>query len=115
VWVDFLSRHALQDGTIERFMREDAVVGLTSNPTIFEKAIADGDAYDAQLRDVLERETDGKEVFLALASQDVREACDLLRDTWERTDHLDGQVSLEVDPRLAYDHGGTVAEAKRLQ
>jgi transaldolase len=114
VWVDFLSRQALQDGTIKRLMREDAVVGLTSNPTIFEKAIADGDAYDDQLREVLERETDGKEVFLALAGQDVRDACDLLRDTWEQTDHLDGQVSLEVDPRLAHDHCGTVAEAKRL-
>jgi transaldolase len=114
VWVDFLSRQALQDGTIERLMREDAVVGLTSNPTIFEQAMADGDTYDDQLREVLERETDGKEVFFALASQDVRDACDLLRDTWEQTDHLDGHVSLEVDPRLAYDLGATVAEAKRL-
>ena len=114
VWVDFLSRDALQDGTIERFMRDDAVVGLTSNPTIFEQAIADGDAYDDQLREVLEHQTDGKEVFLALAAQDVRDACDLLRDTWEQTDHLDGQVSLEVDPRMAYDHLGTVAEARRL-
>ena len=114
VWVDFLARHALQDGTIERFMREDAVVGLTSNPTIFEQAIADGNAYDDQLREVLEHETDGKEVFLALAAQDVRDTCDLLRDTWEQTDHLDGQASLEVDPRLAHDHVGTAAEAKRL-
>ena len=62
-------------------MREDAVVGLTSNPMIFQKAIADGDAYDQQLREVLEHETDAKEVFLALAQQDVREACDLLRET----------------------------------
>ncbi len=63
VWVDFLSRRALGDGTIERLMREDAVVGMTSNPTIFQKAIADGDAYDEQLRDVLEHESDPKEVF----------------------------------------------------
>jgi transaldolase len=114
VWVDFLSRQALMDGTVDRFMREDSVVGLTSNPTIFEKAMADGDAYDDQLREVLERESDGKEVFLALASQDVRDACDLLRDVWEQTGHLDGQVSLEVDPRLAHDPVSTVAEAKRL-
>lgn len=114
VWVDFLSRLALEDGTIERLMRDDAVVGLTSNPTIFQKAMADGDAYDKQLREVLEHETEGKEVFLALASDDIRSACDLLRDVWERTDHLDGQVSLEVDPALAYDRDGTVAEAKRL-
>jgi transaldolase len=114
VWVDFLSRSALRDGTIGRWMREAAVVGLTSNPTIFQKAIADGNAYDEQLHEVLEHETDGKEVFLALAQQDVRDACDLLRETWEHTDHLDGQVSLEVDPRLAYDAQGTIAEAQRL-
>lgn len=114
VWVDFLSRQALKDGTIDRLIREDAVVGLTSNPTIFQKAIADGDAYDEQLHEVLEHETDGKEVFLALAHQDVRQACDLLRETWEHSDHLDGQVSLEVDPRLAYDRTATIAEAKRL-
>jgi transaldolase len=114
VWVDFLSRQALKDGTIGRLMHEDAVVGLTSNPTIFQAAIADGDAYDEQLHEVLERETDGKEVFLALAQQDVRDACDLLRETWERTDHLDGQVSLEVDPRFARDAESTIAEAQRL-
>ncbi len=114
VWVDFLSRQALEDGTIERLMREDAVVGMTSNPTIFQKAIADGDAYDEQLREVLEHESDPKEVFLALASRDIRSACDLLRETWEHTEHLDGQVSLEVDPALADDRDGTIAEAQRL-
>lgn len=114
VWVDFLSRQALRDGTIARLIREDAVVGLTSNPTIFQKAIADGDAYDEQFHKLLDRETDGKEVFLALAQQDVRDACDLLRETWEESDHLDGQVSLEVDPGLAYDSDGTIAEANRL-
>ncbi len=114
VWVDFLSRQALEDGTIERFMREDAVVGMTSNPTIFQKAMSEGDAYDEQLREVLEHETDGKQVFLALASEDIRNACDLLRPTWERSQHLDGQVSFEVDPTLADDRDGTIAEAKRL-
>jgi transaldolase len=114
VWVDFLSRQALDDGTIERLICEDAVVGMTSNPTIFQQAMADGTAYDEQLHIVLEHETDGKEVFLALAKEDVRAACDLLRATWERTEHLDGQVSLEVDPRLAYDRDGTIAEARRL-
>lgn len=114
VWVDFLSRQALADGTIERLMRDDAVVGMTSNPTIFQKAIADGDAYDRQLREVLENESDGKEIFLSLASRDIRNACDLLRDTWERTDHVDGQVSLEVDPGLAYEHTRQFEEAKRL-
>jgi transaldolase len=114
VWVDFLSRQGLEDGTIERLIREDAVVGMTSNPTIFQSAMADGTAYDEQLHTVLEHESDGKEVFLALATDDVRAACDLLRTTWERTEHLDGQVSLEVDPRLAYDRDATIAEARRL-
>jgi transaldolase len=115
VWVDFLSRQALEDGTIERMIRHDAVVGMTSNPTIFQKAMADGSAYDNQLRDVLRRETDGKQVFLALAAQDVREACDLLRPIWERSVHRDGQVSLEVDPGLAYDQDATITEARRLR
>jgi transaldolase len=114
VWVDFLSRQALEDGTIEGLIRDDAVVGMTSNPTIFQRAMADGTAYDEQLHTVLEHETDGKEVFLALAKDDVRAACDLLRTTWERTGHVDGQVSLEVDPGLAYDRDGTIAEARRL-
>ncbi len=95
-------------------MREDAVVGMTSDPTIFQKAIADGDAYDEQLHDVLEHQSDPKEVFLALASRDIRSACDLLRSTWERTKHLGRQVSLEVDPGLADDRDGTIAEAQRL-
>jgi transaldolase len=114
VWVDFLSRQALKDGTIERLIRDDAVVGITSNPTIFQSAMADGTAYDEQLHTVLEHETDGKAVFLALATDDIQAACDLLRATWERTEHLDGHVSLEVDPRLAYDRDGTIAEARRL-
>jgi transaldolase len=87
---------------------------MTSNPTIFERAMADGSAYDEQLSEVLKHATDGKEVFLALAKRDVRDACDLLRSTWERTAHLDGQVSLEVDPGLAYDRDATIAEARRL-
>jgi len=90
VWVDFLSRQALEDGTIERLMRDDAVVGLTSNPTIFQKAMADGDAYGKQLSEVLEHETEGKEVFLALASEDIRSACDLLRDVAHRPSRRPG-------------------------
>ena len=95
-------------------MREDQVVGMTSNPTIFQKAMADGSAYDEQLSEVLKHATDGEEVFLALAKRDVRDACDLLRPTWERTAHLDGQVSLEVDPGLAYHGDATIAEARCL-
>ncbi|MCW3065420.1 MAG: transaldolase [Solirubrobacterales bacterium] len=114
VWIDFLSRRMLEEGELERLIREDAVVGVTSNPTIFQKAIAGGEAYDEQLREVLEHEEDGKEVFLALASRDVEAACDVLHETWERTGHRDGYVSFEVDPELAFDTEATTAEAQRL-
>src|SRR5262249_26561057 len=79
VWIDYLSRRRLEEGELERLMNEDAVVGVTSNPTIFQKAISEGDAYDEQLRDVLSEEDDAKEVFLRLAVRDVQDACDLLR------------------------------------
>jgi transaldolase len=113
-WIDFLSRTMLREGELARLIREDAIVGVTSNPTIFQKAIASGDAYDEQLREVLEHEDDGKEVFLALAIRDVADACDVLHDTWQRTGGVDGRVSLEVDPELAFDTDATIAEARRL-
>jgi transaldolase len=115
VWLDYLSREILQTGKLERMMREDAVVGVTSNPTIFQKALAEGDRYDDLLRAVVASgETDPKEIFLQLSSHDVAEACDLLRKVWDQGKGLDGYVSWEVDPTLAYDRDGTVAEAKRL-
>jgi transaldolase len=114
VWIDTLSRDMLETGELGRLTVEDAVVGVTSNPTIFEKALSAGDRYDDQLRDVLGREPDPREVFLALAVDDVRRACDLLRPVWEQTAGVDGRVSLEVDPGLAYDRAGTFSEAARL-
>src|SRR5881409_2371393 len=114
VWIDYLSRQMLQSGKLARMMEEDAVVGVTSNPTIFQKAISQGDAYDEQIREVLERREDAKEVFLELAVRDVQDACDLLHDTHERTGGVEGFVSIEVDPHLAYDRDATIAEARRL-
>src|SRR2546421_1127232 len=114
VWIDYLSRDLLESGELERMVREDAVVGVTSNPTIFQKAMAGGDAYDDPMRDVLERETDSKEVFLALATSDVRRACELLRPIFDATGGQDGRVSIEVDPNLASDAEATLAEAIRL-
>ena len=114
VWIDFLSRHMLQSGELARMMEEDAVVGVTSNPTIFQKAISEGDLYDDQLREVLAEEDDAKEVFLRLAVKDVQDACDLLRKVWDGGGGQDGYVSIEVDPNLAYDTEGTIAEAQRL-
>ena len=114
VWIDFLSRDLLRSGELERRMRDDAVVGVTSNPTIFQKAISAGDAYDEQLREVLEDERDPKEVFIRLATKDVGDALDLLRPVWDGGGGQDGYVSIEVDPTLAFDTGATIDEAQRL-
>jgi transaldolase len=114
VWLDYLSREILNTGKLARMMEEDAVVGVTSNPTIFQKALAEGDAYDEQLKDLLAHEDDGKEIFLGLSAGDVAEACKLLRAVWDSSGGTDGYVSWEVDPTLAYDREGTFDEAMRL-
>jgi transaldolase len=101
-------------GELDRLIREDAVVGVTSNPTIFQKALAAGDAYDEQLRRELEDEHDPKELFVRLATRDVADACDVLRRIWDGGGGRDGYVSLEVDPTLAYETEATIAEAARL-
>src|SRR5919204_1063103 len=115
VWIDYLSRDLLHEGELERMTKDDAVVGVTSNPTIFQKAISHGTRYDAQLKEILDSgEEDAKEIFLQLSSHDIAAACDLLRKAWDRTNGLDGYVSWEVDPTLAYDQEATIAEARRL-
>jgi transaldolase len=115
VWIDYLSRDLIHSGELERKMREDAVVGVTSNPTIFQKAISSGDAYDEQLREILEEGvTDAKEIFIRLTQRDVTEACDLLRPVWDGGQGKDGYVSWEVDPTLAYEREETYEEAQRL-
>jgi transaldolase len=113
VWIDYLSRDLVQSGELQRLMDEDAVVGVTSNPTIFQKALSQGDAYDEQVKMLLEREEDPKEIFLHLAVRDVESALDLLAPVHERSPE-DGYVSIEVDPNLAYDTQATCEEAKRL-
>jgi transaldolase len=113
VWIDYLSRKFAQDGDLAGLVR-DGVVGVTSNPTIFQAAIAEGDAYDDQIREVLATESEPKEIFLALARDDIRAACDVLRPVWDEGNGKDGWVSLEVDPNLAHDTEGTIAEAARL-
>jgi transaldolase len=114
VWIDYLSRDLLETGELARGMEEDAIVGVTSNPTIFQKAIAAGNAYDEQLKGQLALETDAKEIFLHLSARDIGNACDLFRPVWERTNGVDGYVSWEVDPTLANDRDATIAEARRL-
>jgi len=114
VWIDFLSREMLRSGKLARLMEEDAVVGITSNPTIFQKAISEGDAYDEQIRACLELTDDPKEIFWQLAEKDVGDACDVLRPVWDEGQGQDGYVSIEVDPNLAGDTEATIAEARRL-
>jgi transaldolase len=114
VWFDTLSRDLLESGTLARMMEEDAVVGVTSNPTIFQKALASGPAYDDQLRMVARETDDLKEIFLRLSGEDVAVACDLLRPAWDATGGKDGYVSWEVDPTLANDTEATIDEAQRL-
>jgi transaldolase len=113
VWIDSLSRHMLESGELKRLMKEDAVVGVTTNPTIFQKAVSQGDSYDSQLKELLTEETDPKEIFLHLSARDVEAALDLLAPVHEKSPQ-DGYVSWEVDPTLAYDRESTFDEAMRL-
>jgi transaldolase len=113
VWIDYLSRDLLESGELRRMMEEDAVVGVTSNPTIFQKAVSHGNAYDAQLKELLGQDLDAKEVFLRLAVRDVETALDLLAPVHEANPQ-DGYVSIEVDPNLADDTQATYAEAIRF-
>ena len=113
VWIDFLSRDLVRSGELARMMEDDAVCGVTSNPTIFQKALSEGNAYDDQLRE-LAGERDAREIFIALAARDVGNACDLMRPVWDGGKGLRGYVSIEVDPTLAYETEATVAQARRL-
>jgi transaldolase len=113
VWIDSLSRDDIENGNLER-MIEDGVVGVTSNPTIFQKALSESSLYDDQLQELSQRLDDPKEIFWELAAKDIRDACDTLMPVFERTNRLDGFVSLEVSPDIAYDTPKTVAEAQRL-
>jgi transaldolase len=113
VWIDYLSRDLCRSGELKRLIDEDAVVGVTSNPTIFQKAISQGDAYDGQLRELLETESEPKEIFLQLAVRDIQSALEVLAPVHEQNPE-DGYVSIEVDPNFAYDTKATYDEAIRL-
>jgi transaldolase len=114
VWLDYLSRDILESGKLAEMMDRDAVVGVTSNPTIFQKALASGDAYDEQLKGLLDSEDDLKEIFLTLSAEDVKGGLELLRPIYDASGGEDGYVSWEVDPEIAYDRERTYEEAKRL-
>jgi len=113
VWIDYLSRTFVKNGDLKGLV-EQGVNGVTSNPTIFQGAIAEGDAYDDQIRELSGEHDDPKEIFWQLAKDDIRDACDILRPVWDEGSGKDGWVSLEVDPNLAHDTEATKSEAQRL-
>ena len=112
-WVDELSREDIKSGELER-MIEDGIVGVTSNPAIFQKAIANSDLYNEQLQELAQREDDPKEIFWGIARTDIQDACDIFMPVYERTGGEDGFISLEVQPDLAHDAQATIDEATRL-
>jgi transaldolase len=114
IWLDDLSRDRLDTGSLAELVAHDHVMGVTTNPTIFAKAISAGDAYAGQLHDLWVRGTSVEEALRALTTHDVRWACDVLRPVYDATDGVDGRVSIEVDPRLAHDTEATIAEARAL-
>ena len=114
LWLDNITRDLLTSGTLKRYIDELSVTGLTSNPTIFDHAIKNSSAYDAAIRKKLKEGKSGEELFFELALEDLTQAADLFRPIYDRTNGVDGWVSLEVSPLLAYDTASTLAAAKSL-
>src|SRR4051812_48910608 len=114
VWLDDLSRVRLTSGSLDKMRREQHVVGVTTNPTIFAKALSDADAYDGQLKDLYAQRVTVEEAVRLMTARDVRAACDVMRPAYDASAGLDGRVSIEVDPRKAQDTTGSIAEAKTL-
>jgi transaldolase len=114
VWYDFIRRDLYRSGRLEKMIHEDGLAGMTSNPTIFQKAIADSDLYDEDIREIGAGGKDAGQIFEGLAVRDVQGAADVFRPVFDRTGGNDGFVSIEVQPGLARDTAGTIAEAKRL-
>lgn len=114
VWLDFIRRGHLVSGEFDRLVREQGVVGVTSNPTIFQLAIAESADYDEALATRVAQGLEGPALFESLAVEDIQMACDRLRGAWERTDGRDGRVSIEVSPKLAHDTAATIEEGRRL-
>src|SRR5579862_5884128 len=114
LWLDNITRDLLTNGTLRRYIDELSVTGLTSNPTIFDHAIKNSTAYDGAIRKKLREGKSGEQLFFDLALEDITQAADLFRPVWERTNGVDGWVSLEVSPLLAHDTASTLAAAKEL-
>jgi transaldolase len=114
LWLDNITRELIDSGTLKRYIDELSVTGLTSNPTIFDHAIKNSSSYDAAIRKKLDEGKSGEELFFELALEDLTRAADLFRPTFDRTNGVDGWVSLEVSPLLAHDTASTLAAAKSL-
>jgi len=114
IWLDDLSRERIASGGLQKLIDEKSVVGVTTNPTIFASALAKGNAYDAKVEELAKAGTSVTDAVFAITTGDVRDACDIFRPVYDATDGQDGRVSIEVEPGLAHDTDGTIAEAKRL-
>jgi transaldolase len=114
VWIDFIRREIILSGDLQRMIREDGITGVTSNPSIFEKAIAENNDYDAAIRTLAQSGKSIEEIYQALTIEDIQSAADLFRPVYDRLNGADGYVSLEVSPLLAHDTAGTIAEARHL-
>lgn len=114
LWLDNITRQWLDDGTLGRYIEDYSVTGLTSNPTIFDKAISSGDAYDAGIAELAQAGHSGEAAFIELALQDLRRAADLFRPAFDASDRLDGWVSMELSPLLASDTEGSIAAARHV-
>jgi transaldolase len=114
VWLDDLSRERLQSGNLQELIDTKSVVGVTTNPSIFQAALSKGDAYDGQIKELTERGADVDATIRTVTTDDVRNACDLFTDLYNSTDGVDGRVSIEVDPRLAHDADKTAQQAVEL-
>ncbi|HSE07413.1 MAG TPA: transaldolase [Nocardioidaceae bacterium] len=114
IWLDDLSRERIETGNLTDLVENRSVVGVTTNPTIFAAALSKGERYDEQVRDLAGAGVSLDDAVYELTTHDVRQACDILLDTWKETDGVDGRVSIEVPPTLAFDTQGTIDAAKRL-
>jgi transaldolase len=114
IWLDNITRDLLTTGTLKRYIDELSVTGLTSNPTIFDHAIKNSTAYDRDIRNKLKEGKSGEKLFFELAIEDLTQAADMFRPIWDRSNGVDGWVSLEVSPLLAYDTASTITAAKEL-
>ncbi len=114
IWLDNITRDLLTGGALKRYINELSLTGLTSNPTIFDQAISRSSAYDSDIRAKLKKGKSGESLFFELAIEDLSQAADIFRPVWDRTNGVDGWVSLEVSPLLAYDPVSTSTAARDL-